>query len=236
MLAALLLLLLLLTTLTAAAATNSRLTQLLSLVSLSLPPLPLLLYLHLILFLLSSFPSPLPLSLLLSSPSLSFGINLSLPPSLFPLVAPDHSFRSTITPPCLNHLAYLSFSLCQISLCLVCPFWNYHVQENRISNSLVGETIIVFSFPFFFRIKRQLNKPFYYNSGLSCPPFSATEETPFSSVPSKSHFGQKKAHPIVGKFANKVEPKKLFCLYLSRNSTQKKNCRRESKKRSLLLT
>ncbi|XRM41345.1 hypothetical protein ABZX51_004624 [Aspergillus tubingensis] len=77
------LLLLLLTTLTAAAATNSRLTQLLSLVSLSLPPLPLLLYLHLILFLLSSFPSPLPLSLLLSSPSLSFGINLSLPPPSF---------------------------------------------------------------------------------------------------------------------------------------------------------
>ncbi|OJZ88228.1 hypothetical protein ASPFODRAFT_533956 [Aspergillus luchuensis CBS 106.47] len=76
------LLLLLLTTLTAAAATNSRLTQLLSLVSLS-PPLPLPLYLHLILFLLSSFPSPLPLSLLLSSPSLSFGINLSLPPPSF---------------------------------------------------------------------------------------------------------------------------------------------------------
>ena len=79
------LLLLLLTTLTAAAATNSRLTQLLSLVSLSLslPPLPLPLYLHLILFLPSSFPSPLPLSLLLSSPSLSFGINLSLPPPSF---------------------------------------------------------------------------------------------------------------------------------------------------------
>ncbi|PYH39866.1 uncharacterized protein BO87DRAFT_8375 [Aspergillus neoniger CBS 115656] len=120
-------LLLLLTTLTAAAAaTNSRLTQLLSLVSLSLSLSPSTSS--------SSLPSPHPLSsLFLPLPSslisssfftipLLWNKSFS-PPSLFPLVAPDHSFRSTITPPCLNHLAHLSFSLCQISLCLVCPFW-----------------------------------------------------------------------------------------------------------------
>ncbi|RDH18341.1 hypothetical protein M747DRAFT_75321 [Aspergillus niger ATCC 13496] len=148
---------LLLTTLTAAAAaTNSRLTQLLSLVSLSLslslppPPLPLPLYLHLILFLPSSFPSPLPLSLLLSSPSLSFGlIFLSNPPPSFlsSLLIIPSGRRSRL-------LVSITWLIChslsvRYRFALVCPFWNYHVQENRISNSLVGETILVFSFPFF---------------------------------------------------------------------------------------